>query len=64
MNYQQANFVKKLILAKKPLDKVAEAFYKEYGKTQYCKGPYNKSFSKLDGDDLKITASFVLNEKL
>lgn len=64
MTYQQAVFVKNQVLDKKPLDKVAEAFYKQYGKTDYCKGPYNKSFSKLDGNDLKTTASSILNEKL
>lgn len=64
MTYQQAVFVKNLIKENQTLDKVAEAFYKQYGKTEYCKGPYNKLFSKLDGNDLKTTAALVLKERL
>jgi hypothetical protein len=73
MTYQQAKFVKDLVAAKTPLDKIAEQFYNQYGKTEYCSGPKavqyvkNKkqiSYCNFEGNDIKSAASFVLKEKL
>lgn len=73
MTYQQALFVKDLVLTKEPLNKIAEKFYAKFGKTEHCSGPESYemsrgrkiySFSSLQGNDIKYAASILLRERL
>ena len=73
MTYQQALYVKKLLEEGLTLAQIAEKYFKKYGLTDICQGPdvytYEKgkkkyTFSNLQGNDIKSTASLILREKL
>ena len=73
MTYQQALYVKKLLEEGLSLARIAEKYYRKYGVTDICQGPdvytYEKgqkkyTFSNLQGNDIKSTASLILREKL
>tara|TARA_A100001515_G_scaffold69942_1_gene55593 strand:+ start:74 stop:295 length:222 start_codon:yes stop_codon:yes gene_type:complete len=73
MTYQQALYVKKLLQEGFSLGQIAERYYRKYGITDICQGPdvytYEKgkkkySFSNLQGNDIKCSASLILREKL
>ena len=73
MTYQQALYVKKLLEEGLTLSQIAEKYYRKYGVTDICQGPdvytYEKgkkkySFSNLQGNDIKSTASLILREKI
>jgi hypothetical protein len=73
MTYQQALYVKKLLEEGLTLAQIAEKYFKKYGLTDVCQGPdvytYEKgkkkyTFSNLQGNDIKSTASLILREKL
>jgi hypothetical protein len=73
MTYQQALYVKKLLEEGLALAQIAEKYYRKYGMTDICQGPdvytYEKgkkkyTFSNLQGNDIKSTASLILREKL
>ena len=73
MNFQMANFVKNLLKEGCSLSRLAEEFYNKFGSTEYCKGPTGHyyvrgkklpQFSTFDGNDIKTTASSILNERL
>lgn len=73
MTYQQAKFVKDLVVSKTSLDKIAERFHTQFGDTQYCSGPKAAQYTKnkkqifycnFEGNDIKSAASFMLKEKL
>lgn len=73
MTYQQALYVKKLLEEGLTLAQIAEKYYRKYGVTDVCQGPdvytyekgkKNYTFSNLQGNDIKSTASLILREKL
>lgn len=72
LNQRQSKFIKNTYIFLKNYHKVAESFYEEFGKTDYCSGPAylkiknltHKYYSGIDGYDLCSSAALFLSESL
>lgn len=68
MDYQQANYVKHLIVNKYNLNQVAREYFKKYGRSIYCEGPNgsgqrDEEWPAACGHDLKGTAERILHTR-